>query len=72
MLEAARLQGVCLPESAPNFQLIGSETDVRFAFGDAVCVPAVRWVVEHSIEQLIPDTTRQRSSAGVQGQLALV
>ena len=72
VLEAARLQGVCLPESAPNFQLIGSETDVRFAFGDAVCVPAVRWVVEHSIEQLIPDTTRQRSSAGVQGQLALV
>lgn len=70
-LESARLQGVCLPESAPNFQLIGSETDIRFAFGDAVCVPAIRWVVEHSIEQLIPSSTRKRNTSGVQEQLAL-
>ena len=71
-LESARLQGVCLPASAPDFQLIGSETDIRFAFGDAVCVPAIRWVVEHSIEQLIPSTTKKRSTPGVQEQLALV
>lgn len=71
-LESARLQGVCLPTSAPDFQLIGSETDIRFAFGDAVCVPAIRWVVEHSIEQLIPSTTKKRSTLGVQEQLALV
>ncbi len=70
-LESARLQGVCLPESAPNFQLIGTETDIRFAFGDAVCVPAIRWVVEHSIEQLIPNRTKQRNTSGVQEQLAL-
>ena len=70
-LESARLQGVCLPESAPDFQLIGSETDIRFAFGDAVCVPAIRWVVEHSIEQLIPNHTKQRNTSGVQEQLAL-
>jgi DNA (cytosine-5)-methyltransferase 1 len=53
-LEAARLQGVCLPDYSPDYKLVGSETDVRFAFGDAVCVPALKWVVEHSIEELIP------------------
>ena len=71
-LESARLQGVCLPDHSPDFQLAGSETDIRFAFGDAVCVPAVRWVVEHSIEQLIPNASRKRSAPGVQEQLALV
>lgn len=70
-LEAARLQGVCLPEYSPDFTLTGSETDVRFAFGDAVCVPAVRWVVEHSIEQLIPNLVRKRFAAGVQEELSL-
>jgi DNA (cytosine-5)-methyltransferase 1 len=48
-IEAARLQGVNLPDSAPDFRRVGSRTDELFAFGDAVCVPAVRWVVEHSI-----------------------
>ncbi len=70
-LEAARLQGVCLPESSPDFTLTGSETDVRFAFGDAVCVPAVRWVVEHSIEQLIPNPGRKRFAPGVQEELIM-
>ena len=71
-LEAARLQGVCLPGNSPEFQLVGSETDIRFAFGDAVCVPVVRWVVEHSIEQLIPETAGRRIAQGVQEQLAFV
>ncbi len=53
-LEAARLQGVCLSDYSPDYKLVGSETDIRFAFGDAVCVPALKWVVEHSIEQLLP------------------
>ncbi|HEX5608947.1 MAG TPA: DNA cytosine methyltransferase [Solirubrobacterales bacterium] len=48
-IEAARLQGVNLSDSAPGFRRVGSRTDELFAFGDAVCVPAVRWVVEHSI-----------------------
>lgn len=40
-LEAARLQGVehALPEGF-------SETELLFALGDAVCVPAVRWVLD--------------------------
>ena len=71
-LEAARLQGVCLPERSPDFQLVGTDTDIRYAFGDAVCVPVVRWVIEHSIEQLMPDATRPRFTSGVQEQLALV
>ena len=70
-LEAARLQGVCLPEYSPDFALTGSDTDIKFAFGDAVCVPAVRWVVEHSIEQLIPNPVRRRFAAGVQDELTL-
>lgn len=52
-VEAARLQGVCLP-GEPGFVLPDvSETDQLHGFGDAVCVPAVRWVMEHSIERLI-------------------
>ncbi len=70
-LESARLQGVCLPESSPDFALVGSETDIRFAFGDAVCVPAVRWVVEHSLEQLISSTPRNWFAPGVQEELTL-
>jgi hypothetical protein len=50
--------------------LVGSETDILFAFGDAVCVPVVRWVVEHSIEQLIAGG-RARDAAGVQDELVL-
>lgn len=69
-LESARLQGVCLPGLAPDFQLVGTDTDVRYAFGDAVCVPVVRWVIEHSIEQLIPDAAGRRLAPGVQEQLA--
>lgn len=49
-IEASRLQGVNLPGSAGQFRLYGSETDILFGFGDAVCVPAVRWVLQHSIE----------------------
>jgi DNA (cytosine-5)-methyltransferase 1 len=70
-LESARLQGVCLPEHSPDFALVGSDTDMRFAFGDAVCVPAVRWVVEHSIEQLIPDLARKQFAVDVQEELTL-
>jgi len=47
-LESARLQGVCRGED--TYMLVGSETEQLHAFGDAVCVPVVRWVVEHSIE----------------------
>ena len=52
-VEAARLQGVCLPDSSPDFQLHGPETEILYGLGDAVCVPAVRWVFQHSIEALL-------------------
>jgi DNA (cytosine-5)-methyltransferase 1 len=48
-IEASRLQGVNLLGGQSEFALVGSRTDQLFAFGDAVCVPAVSWVVEHSI-----------------------
>jgi DNA (cytosine-5)-methyltransferase 1 len=51
-VETARLQGVCLPDAAPDFRLVGGETEQMYGFGDAVCVPAVRWVFTHSIETL--------------------
>ena len=69
-LEAARLQGVCLPDYSPDYKLVGSETDIRFAFGDAVCVPALKWVVEHSIEQLLPTQgVRNGKSSSLQKHL---
>ncbi|MEV4499182.1 DNA (cytosine-5-)-methyltransferase [Micromonospora arborensis] len=48
--ESARLQGVALKNSSPNFLIPESEQEALFAFGDAVCVPAVRWVFENSIQ----------------------
>ena len=48
-IEASRLQGVNLPGTDSEFALVGSRTDQLFAFGDAVCVPAVSWVVENTI-----------------------
>jgi DNA (cytosine-5)-methyltransferase 1 len=54
-IESARLQGVCLPDSSPDFRVPAVEYDSLYAFGDAVCVPAVRWVFQHSIETLLRD-----------------
>lgn len=46
--EYARLQG------ADNFILDGvSENQARSGFGDAVCVPAVSWLIEHSVKPLL-------------------
>jgi DNA (cytosine-5)-methyltransferase 1 len=56
-IESARLQGVCLDSSSPDFRLCGSESNQLFAFGDAVCTPVVRWVVENSIERVIAGDT---------------
>lgn len=57
-LEAARLQGVehALPEGF-------SETELLFALGDAVCVPAVRWVL---------DALRQDAATGAPATMAAV
>lgn len=46
--EYARLQG------AGEFQLAGvSENQALFGFGDAVCVPAVSWLVENHVKPLL-------------------
>jgi DNA (cytosine-5)-methyltransferase 1 len=39
--EYARLQG------ADDFPLVGNQTQQLFGFGDAVCVPVIRWIDEH-------------------------
>jgi DNA (cytosine-5)-methyltransferase 1 len=51
-IESARLQGVCLTGMSPNFIIPDKEQEALFAFGDAVCVPALRWVVQHSIDAM--------------------
>ncbi|MBM3935100.1 MAG: DNA (cytosine-5-)-methyltransferase [SAR202 cluster bacterium] len=46
--EYARLQG------APDFSLPGvSESQGKFALGDAVCVPVVSWLAEHYLKPLL-------------------
>ena len=48
--EYARLQG------AGNFNLTGvPESKARFALGDAVCVPVVKWLAENCLPKLVGD-----------------
>lgn len=44
--EYARLQGAEYQEALDRF----SDADLRTAFGDAVCVPAVTWVARHAFD----------------------
>lgn len=48
--EYARLQG------AADFPLAGSKTDQHFGFGDAVCVPVVRWIDRHLLTPLFENS----------------
>lgn len=55
--ECARLMGV------PNYRLDAegvSENDALFGFGDAVCVPAVTWLVQNAINPLAAELIRGR------------
>lgn len=61
-IESARLQGVCLPNASPSFEVPDAEYDALYAFGDAVCVPAVRWVFQHSIQALVGNAARSGST----------
>lgn len=56
-LESARLQGVALSNMSPDFTIPSDEQSALYGFGDAVCVPAVRWVIEHSIEKFLDHGT---------------
>jgi len=46
--ECARLMG------AGDFRVSGSLNDALFGFGDAVCVPAVKWIAENALPQAMP------------------
>lgn len=45
--EYARLQG------ADDFPLVGGVNQQLFGFGDAVCVPAIRWIAEKVLNPLV-------------------
>lgn len=47
--EYARLQGAEYQETLDGF----SDADLRTAFGDAVCVPAVTWIADHAFSSLL-------------------
>lgn len=50
--EYARLQGV-----DDTFRIDSvSPNQALFGFGDAVCVPAIRWIIRHSLLALLPET----------------
>jgi DNA (cytosine-5)-methyltransferase 1 len=50
--EYARLQG------CPDFPIEVDRNEALFGFGDAVCVPAIRWIAENMLSQLFPTTSR--------------
>lgn len=54
-LECARLMG------ADNFTISGSFTESLFGFGDAVCVPVVKWIAENYLNPVL-DEINQNSS----------
>jgi DNA (cytosine-5)-methyltransferase 1 len=52
--EYARLQG------APDFPLVGTPYQQMTGFGDAVCVPAIRWIDQQVLSPLYESISRQR------------
>jgi DNA (cytosine-5)-methyltransferase 1 len=54
--ECARLQGV--PDS---FRIEVPLNKALFGFGDAVCVPAIAWIVKHYLTPVARDVCRERS-----------
>lgn len=52
-IEYGRLQGVAIAHQPTDFKLDGSDNEIKYGFGDAICVPVVQWVAEHSIEKVI-------------------
>ncbi len=54
-LEYARLQG------ADSFPIHVSRRQAQSAFGDAVCVPAVRWLVRHALGSLLQEYSMHTS-----------
>jgi DNA (cytosine-5)-methyltransferase 1 len=48
--EYSRLQG------AGEFPLVGDRIQQMFGFGDAVCVPVIRWIDKHVLTPLFEST----------------
>ena len=59
--EYARLQG------APQFPISVGRRQAQLGFGDAVCVPAVRWLVDHALGFMVGNATMP---SGIQLRLA--
>ena len=55
--ECARLQG------ADDFPLAGTRTDQFFGFGDAVCVPVVRWIDRHVLTPALTARTDNNTAS---------
>lgn len=51
--ECARLMG------ADDFRITGSFNEALFGFGDAVCVPVVRWIAENYLNPLLKEINAQ-------------
>ncbi|MGH3087917.1 MAG: DNA cytosine methyltransferase [Rubrobacteraceae bacterium] len=50
--EYTRLQGTSFSDELDQF----GDAALKTAFGDAVCVPAVRWIADHAFRNLMPET----------------
>jgi DNA (cytosine-5)-methyltransferase 1 len=70
-IESGRLQGVGIESFSPGFKFPESEQDALYGFGDAVCVPAVRWVVQNTIEAYIMDAPRKSVQLSMDLELAI-
>lgn len=55
--ECARLMG------AGGFKISGSLNQALFGFGDAVCVPVIRWIAEHYLEPRLRETAEDGRTA---------
>ncbi|MGH9386733.1 MAG: DNA cytosine methyltransferase [Vicinamibacterales bacterium] len=55
--EYARLQG------APDYKITVPYTQALFGFGDAVCVPAVEWVIRNTINAAVPTAAHDYAAA---------
>ena len=58
-IEYARLQGVPDIDAIADFK----DNDLRTAFGDAICVPAYRWIATHALGPLVGSASVERSTS---------
>jgi DNA (cytosine-5)-methyltransferase 1 len=62
-IEYARLQGV------PEFRFDVPEQQAMYGFGDAVCMPAVKWIDENLLSKLV-GSDAQPARSGRDGRVA--